>query len=153
MKVVQLQAEQVQAYFEDLVRLKYRSVRHSFPENSEGLEAYCREKLAELPNYINAGKALVLAAVEKGKIIGFLWAYPRVFLHEERLFINGIAVDGEYEGTGTAQQLLNHLENLARERNCTAIDLMVAPFNGRAVGFYRKHGFQDERIQMVLDLR
>lgn len=153
MRIVQLQANQIQDYFEDLVRLKYRSVQHSFPENTEGLELYCREKLTELPGYISAGKAMVLVAEENGEVIGFLWAYPKVFLHEKRLFINGIAIEQQYEGTGVAQRLLDDLKILARQGDYTAIELMVAPFNGRAIGFYEKCGFQDERIQMILQLQ
>ena len=80
-KIIKLGAAETHTYFEDLVRLKYRSIRNSFETDLGNLERTCREKVTEIPSYIEQGKATVLGAVDdEGKLVGFLWSYPRTFL-------------------------------------------------------------------------
>lgn len=153
MNIIQMKARDVEMFFEELVRLKYRSMEYSFPKGTRGLERICRQKILEIPDYITKGKAVVIGTVdEDGILVGFLWAYPREFLDEKRLFINGIAVSEQYEGTGIAKKMLSYLKNIGKATGYSAIDLMVAPFNHHAVDFYRAAGFEDERIQMVLKI-
>ena len=155
MNVIQMRGDEVRYYFDALVRLKCRSMAHSFQGyEQEKIEAFCRQKVSELPGYMEKGMAYVFAALaDDGTLAGFLWSYPRNFFEEKRLFINGIAVSEPFEGRGIARRMMQALFTFAKENGYGAVDLTVAPFNQRAVGFYHGLGFEDERIQMVLKLK
>lgn len=154
MKIYQLKIDDIELHFEELFALKCRSLRKSFQEGQcNNLEVVCREKLLELPKYVNDGKAIVFGAFEDQKMIGFLWAYPRTFFNQPRMFINGIAVEEAYEGMGVAKSLVEEMKVYATNNDYTGIDLTVAPFNEKAVGFYRHIGFEDERIQMFFPVK
>lgn len=153
MEIIQLNQNDIIKYFEALLELKYRSISLNFCEGDySNLKETCREKLLELPGYIEDGKAVVFGAISNNVMVGFLWAYPRTFFNQPRMFINGIAVIEEAVGTGVAKMLVNELKEYASNHGYHGIDLTVAPFNEKAVGFYRHLGFEDERIQMRLPL-
>ena len=153
MKIVQFDSNDVSTYFEQLFELKCRSLKMSFRDGEcENIEQTCREKLLELPGYIENKKAIVFGALEEDVLIGFLWAYPRTFFNQPRMFVNGIAVLENFEGTVIAKALMSELVKYSKNADYQAIDLTAAPFNENAIGFYRYLGFNDERIQMVMPL-
>lgn len=53
-----------------------------------------------------------------------------------------VAVAGPWQGTGVADELLGTAEREARRRGFSRMNLSVNVDNGRAVGFYEKHGWQ-----------
>lgn len=56
--------------------------------------------------------------------------------------ILSIAVEPHYHGQGIAQQLMEYVEHVARERGFTQMALTVHPSNGRAIRFYEKLDWQ-----------
>lgn len=71
-------------------------------------------------------------------------ASPRIVSSEKPVAfgILSIAVDPKFQGSGVAQLLMEHAENIALERGFTLMRLSVHPSNGRAVRFYEKMGWQ-----------
>ncbi|MBQ7223133.1 MAG: ribosomal protein S18-alanine N-acetyltransferase [Erysipelotrichaceae bacterium] len=72
-----------------------------------------------------------------GKVIGFydLW------LIFEQAEIANIAIDVPWQHHGLGEQLMQHLENLARENGCETIGLEVRVSNQRAISLYERSGF------------
>ena len=154
MIIRQLELKDIENHFASLYELKCRSLRMNFRDvDCNNLEEICKAKVLELQGYIKEGKAVVFGAFKNDRLIAFLWAYPRFFFNQPRMFINGICVEEAWEGHGVAKKLVHLLKNYAVEHGCAALDLTVAPFNEKAIGFYHHLGFADERIQMALPLK
>lgn len=116
--------------------------------NKEIEDQYILSKAKELLVYLNEKKAILLGLYSLDKLIGFLWAYPRVFFEEERLYINSLIVRDGYRGKSFGQQLLKELENIALEKKIAAIDVTTASFKTDTINFYEKNGFRHERVQL-----
>ena len=196
----QLTEVDFERYFEQLLALKYQSIRASFGADAaeEQLRATCVLKLNEAREYLHAGRAFFWGAfaagsasgvagedergagasederddgasqdergdggatserearqLDSGQLIGFLWAYPGAYFNEKRMFVNGLAVRGEYQRRGVARALLAALQSYCAAQGIATIYLQVAPENIAAVEFYRSGGFEVERLQMALHL-
>ncbi|HZK55301.1 MAG TPA: GNAT family N-acetyltransferase [Desulfosporosinus sp.] len=103
--------------------------------------------------FIRDGSAIIIGAFENSDLIGFLWAYSRDFLGEQRLFITQIIVGSNARSSGIGKQLLYTLEGIAQEMNIKKIELMATVENEGAIKFYKKNGFTEERIQFEKELR
>ena len=89
----------------------------------------------------------------KEKLIGFIWAYPRVFLEENRIYINALIIDKKYRGRGFGQMLVEEVEKYARENNIFVVDVSTASFKEEAINFYEKIGYVSERVQLRKSLK
>ena len=76
-------------------------------------------------------KATIMVAEEAGAIIGF------VTVDEATGYLDQIVVAPESWGAGVAEALLAEAKRLSP----TGLALLVNMDNGRAIRFYRKHGF------------
>ena len=126
-----------------------------FAENTRGHvidqvieDRYILFKARELFDYLEKEKAVLFGAFDQNKLIGFLWAYPRVFLEESRIYINAMIIADQYRGKGIGKLLVSELEKYAEENNILAIDVQTASFKTDAIEFYHKLGFVHERVQM-----
>jgi ribosomal protein S18 acetylase RimI-like enzyme len=126
-----------------------------FAENTRGHvidqvieDGYILAKARELPAYLDEGKAVLFGAFAGDCLIGFLWAYPRVFLEESRIYINAMIVAAGHRGMGIGKLLVLELEKYAEENKIPALDVQTASFKADAIEFYRKLGFEHERVQM-----
>jgi len=54
-----------------------------------------------------------------------------------------LVVDPEFQGQGYAKKILQYALDLARERNTESVYLEVRPTNERAIGLYKKAGFNE----------
>jgi ribosomal protein S18 acetylase RimI-like enzyme len=88
------------------------------------------------------GGVLILAK-EKDRVIGT--AGLILFTKTEAL-IKRFYLEQEYRGTGVAQKLLQELIEYAITFGVTKLILDVRKNNFRAVGFYRKNGFQETTV-------
>jgi len=61
--------------------------------------------------------------------------------------IEDVVIDINYRGNGLGKKIIDHIVNIARERNCYKIILDCSSNN---VGFYKKCGFNDKNIGMSL---
>jgi ribosomal protein S18 acetylase RimI-like enzyme len=138
---------ELQEHFDDFLALFAENTRgHVIDQVIE--DKYILFKARELFAYLDQGKAILLGAFAENKLVGFLWAYPRIFLEESRLYINAMIVADKYRGKGLGKMLVLQLEEYARENKIFAIDVQTASFKTEAIEFYRKLGFEHERVQM-----
>ena len=118
----------------------------NFP-NHDDFSSFAISNFNDMKKYINNGNALVVGAYLGKKIIGFLWAYRRIFLGEERLHISHIVVNGEFRGSGIGTRLIDSIEQYALKNEIKIIELLTTSNNERTIEFYNKHGFSVTRVQ------
>jgi ribosomal-protein-alanine N-acetyltransferase len=70
-------------------------------------------------------------------------AYACVWMIEDELKINNIAVHPAHRGRGLGGWLLRRLLDDARDKGCTVARLEVRPSNRAALRVYRDHGFRE----------
>ena len=96
----------------------------------------------------------VESASGKGDCLGFIATTldeaPSVFDRLDRLVVCGIYVR-EPHGTGLARDLIGCAVERARAEGCAELALDVDVDNERALGFYRKLGFEPLRHRMRVD--
>ncbi|AOT70136.1 GNAT family N-acetyltransferase [Geosporobacter ferrireducens] len=123
----------------------------NFP-NHHDLSNFAISNFHDMKKFINDGSALIIAAYSGGKVIGFLWAYRRLFLGEERLHISHIVVDAAFRGYGIGTRMIDFIEKYALEKNIKVIELLTTSKNERTIEFYNKHGFSVTRVQFEKNL-
>ncbi|MBS7528108.1 GNAT family N-acetyltransferase [Fusibacter paucivorans] len=123
----------------------------NFP-NHHDLSNFAISNFNDMKKYINNGSALVVGAYSRGKVIGFLWAYRRLFLGEERLHISHIVVDAKFRGYGIGSRMIDFIEQYALKNEIKIIELLTTSKNERTIEFYNKHGFSVTRVQFEKNL-
>lgn len=98
------------------------------------------------------GSAILIGAFKGMTIIGFLWAYQREVLGEQRLHIGHIVVDLKARTSGVGTGLLKALESIANEKGIKRIELMTTLENSKAMNFYKSNGFMTVRVQLEKEL-
>lgn len=93
------------------------------------------------PGLVFAGS--ITTAVEEG---------PDVFVGPDRLLIGDVYVAEPYRGSGLADSFFDRAVEDACEHGCGELALDVDVDNERAIAFYEKHGFEDHRRRMTLDV-
>lgn len=98
------------------------------------------------PTFIDSG----------GDLVGFIATdideSPSVFDRPSRVVICDIYVCEPFRGTGLARDLMECARKRAREEGCAELVLSVDADNDRALGFYRKLGFEPFRHRMAVDV-
>lgn len=99
--------------------------------------------------------AVFVAKNAQGQIVGHVVAKldtTEFLTGEKQAWILDLAVKPEYWSRGLGQNLMYAVENAALELGVKYVGLTVTCANKRAADFYKKMGYQDERMQMVKEL-
>lgn len=141
----------------DIARISYQvakmhddAVPEFFKPTSED------ENLRVVSDILGASDGIVFKAVYDGKICGFLFLeiienqyafYPKFG------FITNFGVDESYRGRGLGKALLKAAEVYVKEQGLRALDLDVFAFNGMALRFFERFGFDviDVYMRKILD--
>lgn len=75
-----------------------------------------------------------------------------IFVPRKYMVVDNIVVKSEFRKHGVGQRLMNYVEDWSREMGVTSIELNVYEFNGAAIGFYSKLGYQTLSRKMSKDL-
>ena len=68
------------------------------------------------------------------------------------IYINDLAVSGQYRNKGVASNLLKHIEAVALKMGATKIELAVHIFSKNAIRLYRKNDYKARTIRMEKEL-
>ena len=82
------------------------------------------------------------AFTEVLELDGRIIAYYSVDMRNDNLFINSIQVQKPYQRMGLGREMIQRIEQIARERNLRAIELWVQTTNRAAMDFYRHMGYR-----------
>lgn len=146
-QIINMSIADLKTHFKDFLDL--------FAENTRGHvtdqvieDSYIKNKADETFDYLKKGQAILLGLFVNNKLAGFLWAYPRLFLEEQRLYINSLIIDKAYRGRQYGKALMDEIERIALEKNIYVIDVSTASFKTDAIRFYEKLGYKHERVQL-----
>lgn len=107
-------------------------------------DAYSPEKQAS--EIADPDNTVFIAESEQGELVGFTYVGSGETLEcvsgPNVLELKRIYVAAAWQGHGVAQSLMNAALNAAAARGAQTIWLGVWENNGRALGFYRKYGFE-----------
>lgn len=123
----------------------------NFP-NIEDPSNFAVASFVDIKKFIEDGSALIIGAFLEKKVIGFLWAYRRVFLGETRLHISHIVVNSEFRGYGIGSRMIKYVEKLAIEKDIRTIELLTTSENENTIQFYNNHGFNMSRVKFEKNL-
>ncbi len=104
------------------------------------LSAYTHEHLiSQLAQY----NGISLIAYDREKAVGLLNAFTgfSTFACKPLINIHDLTVLPDYRGRGISLQLLDEIENIARENDCCKLTLEVLSENKIAASAYKKFGF------------
>ena len=114
---------------------------------------YGRDKCDEVEGFLRDGTAVVFAAVEQEKLLGWVWCHRIQRLYKERLHIAEIAVANGCRMNGIGGQLLKKVEIYAMDNGYTEIDLLVTASNIGAIEFYKNASYEPERYLMAKTIK
>ena len=123
------------------------------PVSEERVEADRRADMQSVYKLIhNDDFGAFVARDAKGNYIGHILVKSGLndFLTGEvQAWVFDIAVQPKYWGSGISKRLLLAAERFVRERGIKFMGLTVTAANARALRFYQRAGYQEERYQMV----
>lgn len=121
-------------------------IRHASINDLSGLvkleqECFTTDLLSKhsFQHLISANSAAVLVATHERNIIGSLVIFFRKNSKIARL--NSVAVHTNHRRQGIAEALCQQMEEIARQRDCTLLQLEVCVDNHAAIKFYNKSGY------------
>ena len=118
-------------------------------ENFNGDLTYEANKSIEnMEKFINDESAYIIGAFEEEKLIGFIWAYKKLFNRKEKIHISYLFVDSNFRRQGIASKLFKCIVEYAHKNNIKELELMVTNDNKNAINFYEKLGFSIERLNL-----
>ena len=108
------------------------------------------EKVKDRISYITENTKDVILVVEKdNEVIGYIHGSPYELLYNDSLInILGFVVKGDYRNTGVGNELINSLEDWAKENGYIGIRLVYGYERTDAHRFYEKHGYINKKDQM-----
>lgn len=101
----------------------------------------------ELLQIILSPSTPVFVCEQDGKVVGYCFCVlsqvigSNLLKDRKTLYIDDLCVDKNVRRSGIGYQLLQFVENYAKEENCNAITLNVWEGNDFARAFYEKHNF------------
>jgi len=102
-------------YKKVILDLLYENYSVNFPDRSE-LEKYALKSYKDMVKFCEDKSAIIFGAYEDGTIVGFLWAYSREFLGENRIHLGHIVVNSIYRGKGIGTLMIDSLEKYAIQK-------------------------------------
>lgn len=116
------------------------------------------EQLQNIKDMLSDGGIIVLKAINKGQICGFLFLemihrVSRGLAFSKLGTILNLGVDEAFQRQGIGTALLNFAEKYVREHGGEALDLSVFAFNRGAIKLYERLGFEiiDVSMRKVLE--
>lgn len=86
-----------------------------------------------------------------GGIVGFI-LYCIVEKQSRILWIDQLVITSSYRRQGGGKKLLNKVVSIAKENNCTRLQLSCWSFNENAIQMYSHIGFKEQRVIMDMDI-
>jgi len=102
-----------------------------------GLVVPHNDPVADIRRKLKVAPELFLVGVLDSQIIASVMAG----YEGHRGWINYLAVAPDLQGNGYGRQIMEHAEQLLRERDCPKINLQIRSSNRKVIAFYQRLGF------------
>ena len=147
MQIQRINADNFTMWRTQIAELFNVSVKLNFPHAFVDA-GYGEKKCDDVAAYLEDGSAVVFAATQQDKLLGWIWCHKIARMGGSRLHIAEIAVSDDCRKKGVGSRLLAEAEKYAIENEYPEIDLLVTADNAAAVSFYKKESFETERYLM-----
>ena len=114
----------------------------------EDVEKY----FSNMEKFTEEGSAIVIGAFWDNVLVGFQWAYEVEYGGEKRLHSSFDCVDPQFQRRKIGTQMMEKLEEIARNKGITSIEAMCTAANKKAVEYHLNNGFEIERYKVVKKL-
>jgi len=149
--IIEVNYNNFDIYKDDLKRLLLENmIRHLAAGKVD--EDYFEAKTIEIKKYLYENKAVIFLYLTDDNVKGCIWAYPKTFLDEQRLFVQLLQVCSDSRNCGIGRKLLEKIENYAKKNNYHAVDMITSVSNEGALRFYQREGYEIERVQLLKKL-
>lgn len=145
--IIRVTPDNFDIYRNDIKKLLWENMMRHYNKGKVNDE-YFEIKTSEIKVYLNEKKAVIFLYVINENVKGCIWAYPKVFLDERRLFVQLLQVHPENRSCGIGSKLLETIEKYAQEHKYDVIDMITSSNNEGALRFYQREGYKFERIQL-----
>lgn len=142
----------------EILKIKREAHEHFAKQRPD---IYKKSEILYTDDFINGffgdEKKLILVAKVDGDIVGYAFIQSIVIqlsmmTKRTYIYINDLAVSGQYRNKGVASFLLKHIEEVSLEMGATKIELAVHIFSENAIRLYRKNGYKNRTIRMEKEL-
>jgi GNAT superfamily N-acetyltransferase len=119
-----------------------------------GYSASVNETEEMIREVLSANDNCAFAAVENGKIIGWIHAFKTVRMETKPFIeIGGLVVDEQYRGKGTGKKLVQHVREWCHEKNIIDLRVRCNTKRKEAHQFYLALGFTESKEQKIFQAR
>ncbi|MGI5843781.1 MAG: GNAT family N-acetyltransferase [Candidatus Xenobium sp.] len=140
-----------------IIDLAVEAVRHSVSplrgSRQEAVQEYRRADLQALPEVLTLPESGIFVAEDRqGRLVGHVIAMTgrsESLTGEPQGWIFDLSVAPEFWGTGVARRLMERAEDFVMAQGLRFLGLGVTSSNKRALAFYERLGYLEERKQMV----
>ena len=127
--------------YQELFEYHYNNRTETFKKSN------IKEFKQELVDKIND----IIVIEEKGRIQAFAIYTIKDRMSQKVLFIEQVIVDKESRNKGYLKELINYIKKIAKERECSRIELCCWEFNQNAKEVYEHLGFKKQRTIYELE--
>jgi ribosomal protein S18 acetylase RimI-like enzyme len=145
MEIRKIRPEEIVDFEDDLKNLIHENVKLNFCITTNIENEIC-VMYNNMIKFTQDGSAIILAAFEDKKIIGFVWAFVKNAFGEKKLHLLHIIVDAKNRSKGIGQKLIQSLQMISLNMKVVTIELMATVSNLNAMAFYEKNGFRITRV-------
>ena len=102
--------------------------------------------------YITNDRNILVATTNDNVLVGCTFTeIQQDYIRSSRImYVTYVAVDENYRKHGIGRKLLNHVEDMCNELNCSAIELTSANFRTEAHAFYNAIEFTKKRTTIFI---
>lgn len=138
-------AEQIIDWEQEVI-IKYHYPDKNIPRS------FSEERVYRLKEYLSTGETFFWGAIEKGKLLGYYWAYISDFLFERTWNERSTYISEDARGKGLG--LLSKKMGLeqARKTGCVVCKSMYAPFNNTQKHLFEKLDYNISRVEVYKKL-
>lgn len=114
-------------------------------------EIFKKSNIKELKQELVGKINDIIVIEEKGRIQAFAIYTTKDRMSQKVLFIEQVIVDKKSRNKGYLKELINYIKKIAKERECSRIEVCCWKFNTKAKEIYKHLGFKKQRTIYELE--
>jgi len=114
-------------------------------------EIFKKSNIKELKQELVGKINDIIVIEEKGRIQAFAIYTTKDRMSQKVLFIEQVIVDKKSRNKGYLKELINYIKKIAKESECSRIELCCWEFNTKAKEIYKHLGFKKQRTIYELE--